>query len=223
MKGLIVTIDVCDTLVKGNTTFHFLDVIFKDDKKYIFFKRIKKNYLVRFILKILFELKFDVNRRIAIKFLAGYARDDLLDKADVVVRENFNFNKDVLSVIEYCKDNNIPVYLVSASLDFIVESISKFLDVNWYASTLEYPEGICNGRISQDLLFSKAKVIQGVENKPSCDSLIFISDNVEDLKILSDLNYGFGYYSKKNSRLFKRNKITPFDREYIINFLKNTQ
>ncbi|SMG26003.1 HAD family hydrolase [Cedecea sp. NFIX57] len=223
MKGVIVAIDVCDTLVKGNTTFHFLDVLFQDDKRYTFFKKVKKNYLVRILLKILFKLKFDINRRVAIKFLAGYTRDDLLGKADVFVREEFKFKKDVLNVIEYCKGNNIPVYLVSASLDFIVESISKFLDVNWYASSLEYSQGVCNGRINQDLLFSKAKIIQGIESQPNCDSLIFISDNIEDLKILSDLNYGFGYYSKKNSRLFTRNKITAFDTEHIINLLKSMQ
>ncbi|MBW5408395.1 HAD family hydrolase [Morganella morganii] len=220
MGKIIFSTDLCDTLVKGNTTFIFLDSYLSENRKYKLYKKIKKNIVIRFILKILFLIKVDINRYIALGFIKGVPKETLVSHLDTIFAYKFVFNNDVLSALLNSKKKNNNTYIVSASLDFIVEYISHKLDVNFLSTTLKYKNNICLGKIEKDLLFSKKteflKKINGKNGK-----ILFISDNREDVQLLKHADYGFGFFNKKNELCFMKNKITPFNITQVNEIINN--
>lgn len=221
MGKITFSTDLCDTLVQGNTTFIFLDSFLADNKKYKFFKRIKKNIVARFILKIFFLLKIDINRYIALGFLRGIPKKELLLHLDKIFTNKFIFNDNVLSALLNSKKKKHSTYIVSASLDFIVEYISHKLGIEFLSTTLKYDSNnICLGKIEKNLLFSKKNVFLKKIGNYSGKTL-FISDNKEDVDLLKYVDYGFGFFNKKNESCFIKNKIIPFDINKVNEIINN--
>lgn len=206
-------IDLCDSLVTGNTTFLFLDDFFQHNKKYQLIKKVRSNLLTRVIFKVLFKFHIDLNRKIAVSFLKDHSREELLHHAQFMADHSFTYNKELIELINIAKNTDTPIYLISASLDFIVEVVANKLDINFLSTELNYPHSICNGKIKKDLLFSKSIEINSTLKKLQIqkDNLIFISDNIQDLNILKSLNLGYGVYTKKNEKLFTNENIQEFD------------
>lgn len=219
MSKKIVILDLCDTLVKGNTTFLFLDSYFRDVPSYQFYMKCKKNLVLRAFFKLLRKLSYDLNRRIAVKFLKGTARTDLYNYAKLMVEKDFEFNHDIIKIVKYCQQQKIEIMILSASLDFIVEAVANNLNINWKGSELSYNNSACSGEIKNDLLFSKHKFIENLKCNIDTD-VFFISDNVEDAKIIKSLNNGFGYYTLKNKSAFESNNIRKFSTVEIISKLE---
>lgn len=224
MKNITITLDLCDTLVYGNTTFLFLDSYFKENGKYKVYKKIKNNILIRILFKILFKMRFDINRRVAVSFLKKIPRSQLSEYATrLVVNDTFRFNPEMLDVITFAKKNNIEVSIVSASLDFIVEAVAQQFEIKWFASNLAYSDGVCTGKISSDLLFSKHLIFKKIisEYKENKQSVFFVSDNIEDSNLLVQLENGFGFYTIKNHKKFEKKGIKKFSYETFISKLKD--
>lgn len=223
MKKIKLSIDLCDTLIKGNTTFIFLDSFLKDDKKYLLYKKIKKNILVRLILKILYKMKLDLNRKIALRFISGQSKNVLISHLDSIFEKKLLFNNDILNVISVAKKNNIDIYIVSASLDFIVEYVSTKLELNFVSSQLSYKDNICSGYLSNDLLFSKQNwFLSKFQDEITLrENLIYISDNIEDIPVLKKIKYGYGFYNKKNTNTFIKNNIKKYDYCSIKDIIEN--
>lgn len=54
------------------------------------------------------------------------------------------------------------IVLVSSSLDLVVEPVAELLGVEYRASTLEFADGICTGRLVRDLTGGKADIAHGL-------------------------------------------------------------
>lgn len=217
-----VYVDLCDTLIKGNTTFMFLDSFFKYRKndKYWLYRKFSTSFFMRVIFKLLLLVKIDLNRRIAIRFLKGYDAEFLRSHVKEML-ENGSFveNKQLIEVLQCAKSKNIPITIVSASLDFIVEVVACHYSFNYYSSKLGYINNKCQGCITLDLLFNKDKIFDSIDlnNVTYC----FISDNVQDVKILKSCVYGFGVPNIKNEKAFNNHNVTLINYNELINLIKS--
>ncbi|WP_413604383.1 haloacid dehalogenase-like hydrolase [Escherichia fergusonii] len=217
-----VYVDLCDTLIKGNTTFMFLDSFFShhQNNRYWLYRKLSTSFLMRVIFKLFFSAKIDLNRRIATHFLNGYSIDFLREHVKwMLVNGIFIENKELVEVIQCAKSEHIPVTIVSASLDFIVEVVASHYSINYYSSKLAYKDGYCQGRIILDLLFNKNKIFDDVEQNKS--AYCFISDNIQDIQILKSCSYGFGVPNLKNEKAFIVNNIKLINYDRLINLIKS--
>ncbi|EHN3080875.1 haloacid dehalogenase-like hydrolase, partial [Salmonella enterica] len=213
-----VYVDLCDTLIKGNTTFMFLDSFFTHNynRYYWFYRKISSSFIMRAIFKLLFTAKIDLNRRIAIRFLNGYSRSSLKIHVQWMLANNlFIKNKELADVIQLAKNKQIPVTIISASLDFIVEVIASHLSLNYFCSQLVYKNELCQGVIIDDLLFSKNKIFDEIEK--DAVSYCFISDNIQDVEILKLCSHGYGVPTLKNEKVFIKNGIEFINYDKLIN------
>ncbi|MDU6225224.1 MAG: haloacid dehalogenase-like hydrolase [Enterobacter asburiae] len=215
-----VYVDLCDTLIKGNTTFMFLDSFFSHQKNnsYWFYRKVSTTFLMKVFFKLLFFLKIDLNRKIAVRFLNGYDIDFLKEHVRKMLISGFFIeNKELVGVMRYAKTKHIPVTIISASLDFIVEVVASHYDIDCFSSKLEYKNGICQGRITQDLLFNKNRIFGEVEknNNDYC----FISDNIQDIMLLKSCSHGFGVPNLKNKKAFVDNNIKLINYDELINLI----
>jgi len=175
---------------------------------------------MRVIFKLLFSAKIDLNRRIAIRFLNGYSIDFLREHVKwMLVNGIFIENKELVDVMQCAKSKHIPVTIISASLDFIVEVVASHYAINCYSSKLAYKDGNCQGRITLDLLFNKNKIFDDVEQNNN--AYCFISDNIQDIKILKSCSYGFGVPNLKNEKAFIDNNIRLINYDGLIDLIKS--
>lgn len=219
MTNLSVAIDLCDTLIKGNTTFIFLDHFFKNKPLYNVYRKLSRLFIFKLFFKALALIKFDANRKIAIFFLRGVDKNILQENANFLVQHSFVFEEDIIAVIKKCKSNKIPVYIVSASLDVIVEAVAKKFGVQYISSSLDFNANICTGKLKQDLLYTKelfftkgSKKYTGID----LEQLVFVSDNVQDISLLKKARFGFGFYTDRNFSKFASNKIVKFEAENVV-------
>lgn len=192
----ILYLDVCGTLFDSNTTFDFFDFYFKGSKKFLV--RSLRKFILCKILNKLFLTVFhiDLIRMAAIYLLQGEKKSDLRIKAKEFIY-GLKKNQSIFDFIEENYSNVDEIYLLSASLDFIVEEVFLFFNYSGYFSTtLIYDNNeICLGRICNDLLLSKSSIIQG-HNEASYK--IFISDNFSDVTVAKYVNEFVPVVSKKN-------------------------
>ncbi len=215
-------VDLCDTLIKGNTTFIFLDSFFSHNKntRYWHYRKISSLFIVRAIFKLLFAAKVDLNRKIAVRFLNGYDAHLLKEHVNWMLLNNlFIENQELAAALRYAKSQNISVTIVSASLDFIVQTIACQYSFDYYSSELKYENEICQGRLALDLLFEKEKMFFELEKDNRC--YCFISDNVQDVEILKSCDYGYGVPTLKNKASFLNNNIEIINYDKLINLIKS--
>lgn len=222
MKKKILLLDLCHTLVDGNTTFVFLDAFLKHNKRYQIFKKIKSLFIIRVILKLCFKLGFDLNRKLAVFFLRGVCRDDLLLYATRMAKEEFIYNQDILDVTGLIDRSNVDVYILSASLDFIVEAVAKQFNFGFISTTMKYSDGVCSGCIDNDILFKKDQMLTELLSKHHYNDgtyIIFVSDNVEDFELLNKVDLGLAFINKSNSVFFSKRKMKAFSKQELIEAL----
>lgn len=219
MTNLSVALDLCDTLVKGNTTFIFLDHLLKNNFFYRIYRRLSRWIPLRIIFKALSLIHFDANRKIAIFFLKGINKGILQENASFLVQHSFIFEEDIVALIKNCKMNKVPVYIVSASLDVIVEAVADKFGIHYMSSCLDFNDNVCTGILKQDLLYTKEMFFtKGNEKYSGIDfeQLVFVSDNIQDISLLKKAKFGFGFYTDKNLSKFTSNQIVKFEAENVI-------
>ncbi|MCK7011764.1 HAD family hydrolase [Enterobacter roggenkampii] len=226
MTNLSVALDLCDTLVKGNTTFIFLDHLLKDNLLYRIYRRMSRWLPFKFFFKVSSLIKFDVNRKIALLFLRGIKKNILQENANFLVQHSFVYDDQIVELIENCKASKVPVYIVSASLDVIVEAVAIKFGVQYISSCLDFNSNVCTGTLRQDLLYTKETFFTK-ESEEYCgidfEQLVFVSDNIQDISLLRKAKFGFGYYTDKNFNEFISNKIIKFAAESVINSINSYQ
>lgn len=224
MSKLIVAFDLCDTLVKGNTTFIFLDHFLKNNTLYTIFRRFSRLLPIKIIFKILALAKIDLNRKIALLFLRGISREELQCNANYLVENEFTYEKNIVALIELFHNRNIPVFIISASLDIIVQSVAKKFAINYLSSELQFDNNICTGKLEKDLLYTKSEYMNTSSGSYPFiyyDNLLFVSDNIQDVQILKKAKFGFGYYTDKNKKAFSLEKIEKFEINRILSLIDN--
>ena len=157
--------DICGTLYHSNTTFDFLEYFLKDTSIYYrYYNILRKTIVWRLFNKIAVKLlRMDMTRIIALCFLKGYTYDELKDAAQSFYNEYLIPHQNV-KVIDSLKslslDPHNKIIIVSATLDFIADIISRHVPCqSCYSSQLAYQNGVCQGKLSVDLLGRKVEKI----------------------------------------------------------------
>lgn len=183
--------DVDGTLYKGNSTFDFIQYVNRNNEKYSFFKkRYKYLRVYNKILNTLFH--YDWYKLESAKFLTGYSQDELEKLAnqfynDVLVKNKI---KPVLELLQFYRQNQYQIVLVTATFDPIAKVIAKKLDANDYICTnLIYQNNICIGKYEKDILNHKLAMIGEKYNLTNSES-VFYSDNKQDIPLLKKTSLG---------------------------------
>ncbi|HGJ5892268.1 MULTISPECIES: haloacid dehalogenase-like hydrolase [Arsenophonus] len=200
----IIFIDLCGTLVNENTTFHFFEKKILP-KKNLCIKLIWKLKIVQIITKLSFLLgiKWDLSKKACLFFMKGLNRNDLAVLSDEFVNE-LSWRKDILTKIDLLKRHGYFPVIISASLDFLVKSVSKKMHIDKYESSLLlYNNDRFSGVLYRDLQGNKKSVIMSYSFSKS----IFFTDNLDDSDCIDSVNYFIAVTSRKNLNFWKRNRV----------------
>ena len=97
---------------------------------------------------------------------------------------------EVLEMVERCRSDGMKIYLVSASLDFVVRRFAERIRADgWFAVDLEIREGRFTGEIAGQVLFGeqKVRVILELASRQGIDLArsVAASDSRLDIPMLS--------------------------------------
>lgn len=198
-------IDICDTLYSSNTTFDFIKWMSGKPGGGGIFGFLKK-IPVKAVNKILFLLfRIDIPRWIVIRRLNGLSKDELLLLANRFYEEFLvpRKKKEVHLILQDLKEQNYDLILVSATLDFIAETIAGKLYIDKFFSTqLYYDNNICKGKIKSDLLGRKERLIIPIIHQ--YNEVITVTDNKSDLPLIKLSSRSIVVSDKKNVSFWKK-------------------
>ena len=203
----VVAFDICGTIYKSNTTFDFLDYVFSRKKVYRHFRRLSQTMIWRLLNKLLrISVGLDITRIIAISFLKGYKRKELVSLAENFYDSilNYRVNKIVLArIIEELCNPNSRVVLISATIDVIAEVIANRIGCKEYYSTLlDYKNDICKGVVKMDYLGQKVNCLNKIGIVSLCS---YYTDDLGDVPVLQCSKIkNVVIYSKRDERKWKK-------------------
>jgi len=122
--------------------------------------------------------------------LAGIPKEELVSCAreclDIYLKKDIH--ESARSLIENEKQKGNTVVFASSSLDFFVQPLADFLEVDYIASLLEFSGGICTGKVSGQLNFGdekkrRASAYADAKGVP-LNTCAFYSDSYHDLPLL---------------------------------------
>ncbi len=170
----VLLIDLCGTLVDANTTFGFLESYLQADLSYQQFRDRYRSYASRVLNRL---LPGDRRRSAAIQLLADHQRADL-DAAARDYLASVRVIDDVAARVAALSKVHDRTLLLSSSLDFIVAAAChQFGFDGWHATTLDYVDDVCTGRVVDDLLGTKDHIIRDEYSQAICT---LITDNRSD-------------------------------------------
>lgn len=179
--------DICGTLYRSNTTFDFLLFFLSSNKLYVWYDRFRKTVAWRLLNKLFRDyLHRDITRLIALRFLAGYTRNELLIAAQAFYDDNLKEreNAEIINTLKLvlAKDD-VEVMIASATIDVVAEIIAINLGVKiWYSSILDYDNSICQGKLRKDLLGKKKEYVFG-NSEVKLDAVY--TDDFSDIPLLA--------------------------------------
>lgn len=195
----VLVIDICGTLYRSNTTYDMLDYYFHNEFKYKIFVFLRKCKVSSFLNSVIFHFfHIDIMRNIGVCFFKGYNVDKLHEMVEEFFKNYLSHRKnvEVFAVIEkYRKYSKL--ISVSATLDCIGDFIAEENGFDkGYSTRLAYRNNICCGKIEEDLLGDKSKIIKR-EIRAKFD---VITDNYSDVDIIkmSSKAYLVQYKNQKN-------------------------
>lgn len=164
------------------------------------------NFFVKYILVFVGKcLNKDVYRFLYVYQLKGISKIDL-DKLAKVFVENWLANKKITAshdLLEKCRGANQACMIISASLDIIVNAVCHQLEINtFYASELEFVDGIATGYLATDMLGNKHK-IEEIVNLSEIEMVV--TDNISDFNLVSMAKKSF-ILSKEKISIFGNQK-----------------
>ena len=179
-----ILVDICWTLYRSNTTFDFLDAIISK-KSYrllrAFFKT-KVGYRGNILLYRL--TRTDWQRRLAVRYLKGMSQAELAAKAETFVA-NLEQTKRIEASFDILSRQQAPIVILSGTLDCIAKAVGNRLHAQEiYSSALEYRNGVCTGKLKEDILLSKKKYI-------GIDRFTILTDNTTDLDLVKQAEQAF--------------------------------
>lgn len=211
--------DICGTIFKSNTTFDFLTFWLSPRSKYYSsFDKLRKTFIWKVINKITRTyLHIDITRIIALRFLKGYSRLQLLEGADMFYESYLmkHLNDHVVRKIKELQVNSsCNVLIASATIDVVAEVIARKMQINtWYSSELCYVDSICQGKLSKDLLGKKDDFVQEIQNQ-TIDSVY--TDDFTDIPLLKKARQkNIVVYPKTDKKWKKIVKKMKWDVDFI--------
>ena len=187
--------DICWTLFYSNTTMDFLDFAIKD-KSYIRFRKFSKVAVVRFANLLFFKLfGKDLLRYKCVSYLKGMSRENIEDKVKRFYDDYLSQRK-IRPVWNLLKNRDLVP--VSATLDVVAEQVAYNLNAKkFFASKLLFEDGICQGRISDDLLESKSYALSEFAD------FDIVTDNLTDIQLVKKAGIKYIVLYKNKSRWLK--------------------
>ena len=216
---MIVLVDICGTLFKSNTTFDFLYYIFSERRSYLLYRRLYLSITWKLLNRVLLVLfGIDLTRLIALHFLEGFSRDELIRKAEKFYDETLRRreNREVLEAVKgECADSNKRVILLSATIDVMAEVIaSKIGCKEYYSTLLEYKDNICTGRMRKDLLGKKVQEVKRLGMEQQIDTVY--TDDLSDIPVLAlARNKNIVVYPKYKDKWKKAVQQNQWDAKFI--------
>lgn len=187
----LVVFDVCDTLYECNTTVGFIrHYAAAEQNRRI--ERVLNRWLDRgspffYLGAILHRLAgHDIARMRLIASLAGEPRARLATVADDYARQSLPglANAAVHKRFDRHRAAGERVVLVSSSVDLAVEPIAELLGVEYCASTMEFADGVCTGRLTRDLTGKKAAVVRDLAGGQPFRLTVY-TDNQSDRELVA--------------------------------------
>ena len=176
-KTTPIVTDICWTLYRSNTTFDFLDSIIHK-ASYRHMRSFFKTGTGRGFNILLYRLThIDWQRRWAIRYLKGISEQTLAQKAEQFV-QYLEQNRRIDASFAVLSQLHAPIILLSGTLDCVADAVGKHLHAQAvFSSTLEYRNGVCTGKMKQDLLLKKTQVLPP-------QPFYIITDNKTDLEAI---------------------------------------
>lgn len=219
MISSLYVFDICGTIFKSNTTFDFLTFwLTPRSKYYSSFDKLRKTFIWKVINKITRTyLHVDITRIIALRFLKGYSRLQLLEGADMFYETYLikHLNDYVVGKLKELYVNpSCNVLVASATIDVVAEVIARKMQIKkWYSSELCYLDGICQGKLSKDLLGKKIDLVQEIQNL-TIDAVF--TDDFSDIPLLKEASQkNIVVYPKTDKKWKKIVKKMNWDVNFI--------
>ena len=174
----VVVFDVCGTLYRSNTTFDFVKFYHRKEKNLcrLFFVLLLTSFFGKAINKFL-----GVSiRNLIISTLSGESLCKVNSRADEFT-QNYLSNFKIDSIFKLFAEEklrpNTSIILASASIEPVIKSIARFLEVDFFATKLEVNNGSFSGKIENDLKGQKHRCLADVKMD------FFASDNKDDFLV----------------------------------------
>ncbi|GAA3948337.1 HAD-IB family phosphatase [Chitinophaga oryziterrae] len=190
----LAVIDICGTLFDSNTTFDFIKwYLHRQNKNRDRLFSLMRMLPVKALNKCSIQfLKLDVVRIILIRLLNGLDKVFLKEEAKAFYQEFLLSRKrsEILSIVETLREQGYDLILVSATLDFIAEEIAEKLNIRqFFSTTLYYKDGICSGKIKEDLLGRKEIILTSIMKQYK--EVLTITDNKSDLSLINQSSHSY--------------------------------
>lgn len=204
----IAVFDVCGTLYDSNTTFDFLDIYFRRNKKYNLFRKFSKSFPGKLFNYPFYRfLKYDIIRFVATGFLKGVSEHELKSATKLFVDEHLEtkIKKDIYNLMSEYKEKGFLIILMSGSYSPIVEDVRDYFNVDdFFASELEIVDSKYTGKYKSDQLYNKKDIL--LEKYPDITELIVVSDNRTDYELMKIADKGYAVCNKPKQVLFWQSK-----------------
>lgn len=189
MPNNVILIDICGTLFQSNTTFDFLDFFVKN-QSYKYFRKIMQTRIWHYFNSIIYRItNIDLSRKIALNYLKGINKKELLQKADEFYSQYLEQRKikEVWQLIDTLKNDTSTPILVSGTIDPIAQIVSEKINIPIFISSqLAYKNNICQGKLKIDALHSKSKLL--FEQNINSPYQHIITDNPGDITLIKQCN-----------------------------------
>lgn len=176
-------VDVCGTLIGENTTRGYIASLpYRGWRR--FARRVALSPLAG---KIASYLDWDAPRALLLLSTRGMSHEDLAAWAQLYVDSVLarKGNPRVLELIGRFRGRHAPVYIASASLDYVVKVLAKTLGCSGYvASQLAVVRGRSTGCLAKDATGRKARLLQSLDPTVLATSCAVITDNAEDVDLI---------------------------------------
>ena len=185
-------VDICWTLYRSNTTFDFLDNIISN-KLYRLLRTFCKTTVGYWGNILLYRLThIDWQRRLAVQYLKGMSQVALEARAQTFIA-TLEQTKRIDTSFNILAQTQAPVIILSGTLDCIAKAVGNRLHAQAiYSSALEYRNGVCTGKLKDDILLNKKRYIVS-------DHFSILTDNTTDIELVKQAEKAFIIcYSNKN-------------------------
>jgi len=200
----VAVFDVCGTLYDSNTTFDFLDFIFKESNSYQLFKYLYKSFAIKLITYPLYRFfHYDIIRAMATFFLRGKRVDEVEALVQAFIERDLEKKKIAYThhLLKEYQKRGFEVILMSGSYDIVIAEIAKKLHLkSFYASSLQRDKERLTGRYEEDILWSKRAIFEKAYG--NIEALVVVSDNKTDLPLMMHADKAYAICLKEKQSHF---------------------
>jgi len=191
MSKQLIVFDVCDTLYQSNTTFDFIRFVLKEKKlsfKARLFRIFTFKYSPFFILFYLLQkiTKQDICKQQCLALLKGFEQKELLELAKKFKQEDLEQKKITAThkMLQEFKQKKLPIVLLSASIDPVIQVIAEDLGLPFLSSQISYSNQSFDGKLRFEMTGQKQTKLEEF-GFDSTTELTVVTDNFSDKGLMT--------------------------------------